>query len=99
MSRPWGLDTLAAASGEPEHRLVRYSEAGLADLREDLLRHLAEPDAAPSATVGEANATVMFTDLVSFTPLTRPWAISPRPPCSADSVRWCATVPVGTGGG
>ncbi len=38
--------------------------------REDLLRHLAEEGTAPSATVGETNATVMFIDLVSFTPLT-----------------------------
>jgi adenylate cyclase len=38
--------------------------------REDLLRHLAEPMNPPSATPGEEQATVLFVDLVSFTPMT-----------------------------
>ena len=38
--------------------------------REDLLRHLAESTNPPTATPGEEQATVLFVDLVSFTPLT-----------------------------
>ena len=38
--------------------------------REDLLRHLTEPTNPPSATPGEEQVTVLFVDLVSFTPLT-----------------------------
>ena len=38
--------------------------------REDLLRHLAEPTTPPSTTPGEEQATVLFVDLASFTPLT-----------------------------
>src|SRR5262249_37808884 len=38
--------------------------------REDLLRHLAEETTPPAATPGEEQATVLFVDLVSFTPLT-----------------------------
>jgi adenylate cyclase len=38
--------------------------------REDLLRHLAEDTTAPAATPGEEQATVLFVDLASFTPLT-----------------------------
>jgi len=37
--------------------------------REDLLRHLAEEATAPTAIPGEEQATVLFVDLVSFTPL------------------------------
>jgi adenylate cyclase len=38
--------------------------------REDLLRHLAEDTTPPSVTPGEEQATVLFVDLASFTPLT-----------------------------
>jgi adenylate cyclase len=38
--------------------------------REDLLRHLAEPTTPTSTTPGEEQATVLFVDLASFTPLT-----------------------------
>jgi adenylate cyclase len=38
--------------------------------REDLLRHLAEETTPPAATPGEEQATVLFVDLASFTPLT-----------------------------
>lgn len=38
--------------------------------REDLLRHLAEPTTPLSRTPGEEEATVLFVDLASFTPLT-----------------------------
>jgi adenylate cyclase len=38
--------------------------------REDLLRHLAERSTPPSSTPGEEQATVLFVDLASFTPLT-----------------------------
>jgi adenylate cyclase len=38
--------------------------------REDLLRHLAEDTTPPAATPGEEQATVLFVDLASFTPLT-----------------------------
>ena len=38
--------------------------------REDLLRHLAEATHPPAATPGEEQATVLFVDLASFTPLT-----------------------------
>ncbi|ETW26475.1 adenylate/guanylate cyclase domain-containing protein [Mycobacterium gastri] len=38
--------------------------------REDLLRHLAEDTTAPSKTLGEERATVLFVDLASFTALT-----------------------------
>lgn len=38
--------------------------------REDLLRHLAEDSTSPPATPGEEQATVLFVDLASFTPLT-----------------------------
>jgi adenylate cyclase len=38
--------------------------------REDLLRHLVEETTPPSATPGEEEATVLFVDLASFTPLT-----------------------------
>jgi class 3 adenylate cyclase/YHS domain-containing protein len=38
--------------------------------REDLLRHLAEATTPPSSTPGEEQATVLFVDLASFTPLT-----------------------------
>jgi class 3 adenylate cyclase/YHS domain-containing protein len=38
--------------------------------REDLLRHLAEEATAPTAIPGEEQATVLFVDLASFTPLT-----------------------------
>jgi class 3 adenylate cyclase/YHS domain-containing protein len=38
--------------------------------REDLLRHLAEPTTPPAATPGLEQATVLFIDLASFTPLT-----------------------------
>jgi adenylate cyclase len=38
--------------------------------REDLLRHLAEPTTPLSRTPGEEQATVLFVDLASFTPLT-----------------------------
>jgi adenylate cyclase len=38
--------------------------------REDLLRHLAEETTPPSAIPGEEQATVLFVDLASFTPLT-----------------------------
>jgi class 3 adenylate cyclase/YHS domain-containing protein/DNA-binding transcriptional MerR regulator len=38
--------------------------------REDLLRHLAEETTPPSPTPGEEQATVLFVDLASFTPLT-----------------------------
>jgi class 3 adenylate cyclase/YHS domain-containing protein len=38
--------------------------------REDLLRHLAEPTTPPAATPGLEQATVLFVDLASFTPLT-----------------------------
>lgn len=39
-------------------------------LREDLLRHLAEPDTPPTKSPGEEHLTVLFADLSSFTPLT-----------------------------
>jgi class 3 adenylate cyclase/YHS domain-containing protein/DNA-binding transcriptional MerR regulator len=38
--------------------------------RENVLRHLAEETTAPSSTPGEEHGTVLFVDLVSFTPLT-----------------------------
>ena len=38
--------------------------------REDLLRHLREETTPPSAVPGEEQATVLFVDLASFTPLT-----------------------------
>ncbi|HWS92892.1 MAG TPA: adenylate/guanylate cyclase domain-containing protein [Mycobacterium sp.] len=38
--------------------------------REDLLRHLAEDTNPPAPTPGEEQATVLFVDLASFTPLT-----------------------------
>jgi adenylate cyclase len=38
--------------------------------REDFLRHLAEETTPPAATLGEEQATVLFVDLASFTPLT-----------------------------
>jgi class 3 adenylate cyclase/YHS domain-containing protein len=38
--------------------------------REDLLRHLAEDTTPPAATPGLEQATVLFVDLASFTPLT-----------------------------
>jgi adenylate cyclase len=38
--------------------------------REDLLRHLAEATTPASSTPGEEQATVLFVDLASFTPLT-----------------------------
>jgi adenylate cyclase len=38
--------------------------------REDFLRHLAEETTPPAATPGEEQATVLFVDLASFTPLT-----------------------------
>ncbi|MGX9787207.1 adenylate/guanylate cyclase domain-containing protein [Mycobacterium sp. MMS18-G62] len=38
--------------------------------REDLLRHLVEQTTPPSAVPGEEQATVLFVDLASFTPLT-----------------------------
>jgi class 3 adenylate cyclase/YHS domain-containing protein len=38
--------------------------------REDLLRHLTEDATQPSPTLGEEQATVLFVDLASFTPLT-----------------------------
>lgn len=38
--------------------------------REDLLRHLAEQTTPPAAIPGEEQATVLFVDLASFTPLT-----------------------------
>jgi class 3 adenylate cyclase/YHS domain-containing protein len=37
---------------------------------EDLLRHLAEESTPPAATPGQEQATVLFVDLASFTPLT-----------------------------
>jgi adenylate cyclase len=38
--------------------------------REDFLRHLAEDTTPPAVTPGEEQATVLFVDLASFTPLT-----------------------------
>jgi class 3 adenylate cyclase/YHS domain-containing protein len=38
--------------------------------RENVLRHLAEETTPPSSTPGEEQATVLFVDLASFTPLT-----------------------------
>jgi class 3 adenylate cyclase len=38
--------------------------------REDLLRHLTEATKPPPGTLGEEQATVLFVDLASFTPLT-----------------------------
>lgn len=38
--------------------------------REHLLRHLAEPATPPATTPGEEQASVLFVDLASFTPLT-----------------------------
>lgn len=50
--------------------LYFHRRAYLRANREDLLRHLAEATTPPSSTPGEEQATVLFVDLASFTPLT-----------------------------
>ncbi|WP_006243221.1 hypothetical protein [Mycolicibacterium tusciae] len=73
-----GPDLLAASEsvGKPLLDLVEptlvyfHRRAYQRANREDLLRHLAEPTTPPSTTPGEEQATVLFVDLASFTPLT-----------------------------
>lgn len=73
-----GPDLLAAseAVGKPLLDLVEptlvyfHRRAYQRANREDLLRHLAEPTTPPSTTPGQEQATVLFVDLASFTPLT-----------------------------
>src|SRR5262245_33419393 len=72
-------EELALASeriGKPALELVEpailyfHRRAYRRDNREDFLRHLAEETTRPAATLGEEQATVLFVDLASFTPLT-----------------------------
>ena len=62
--------------------------------REDLLRHLAEQTTPPAAIPGEEQATVLFVDLASFTPLTAAMGDE----AAADVLRRFSATVRGTGG-